>query len=101
MTSTIAALAQMGGGYDDHMGWDDGSSWAMVAVMTIVVLAIVGGIVWAIVFASRSAHPGGRHGPTPSSPPPPTARLLLDERYARGEIDTEEYQERRSNLTET
>jgi putative membrane protein len=101
MNGTIAVLAQMGGRYDDHMGWDDGSSWVMVGVMIIVAVAVVGAVVWAIVFASRSTGPSGTPAPTTSPSQQPTARLLLDERYARGDIDTEEYRERRSALTDT
>jgi putative membrane protein len=38
-------------------------------------------------------------GPRPSDPGRGSeARRILDERYARGEIDTEEYQERRRAL---
>lgn len=100
MNGMITVLAQMGGRYDDHMGWDDGSSWVMVAIMIIVMVAVVGGIVWAIVFASRSTSSSGTHAASTPPPQQPTARLVLDERFARGEIDTEEYRERRSALTE-
>lgn len=39
-------------------------------------------------------------GRGPSSPPgSSTAQQILDERYARGEIDDEEYRRRRAELT--
>ena len=56
--------------------------------MTIVVLAAIGVVVWVIV---RSVHTVG--GGTARSP-----RDILNDRYARGEIDTEEYEERISKL---
>jgi putative membrane protein len=57
-------------------------------LMTVVVLAAIGVVVWVIV---RSVHTGG--GGTARSP-----RDILNDRYARGEIDTEEYEERISKL---
>ncbi|WP_344687796.1 SHOCT domain-containing protein [Blastococcus jejuensis] len=43
---------------------------------------------------------GGAPGPAPREDPRARARALLDERYARGEIDTDEYRERRQALDE-
>jgi len=94
MLTATATLAQMSGNYNDHMDWNNGSTWVMVVVMIVVTLAVVGGIIWAIVFASRSAH----HPGVPAAPAGPSARDLLDQRYARGEIDTADYNERRSAL---
>lgn len=93
MTAARATLAQIPGNYNDHMDWS-GSAWVMAVVMILVGLAVVGGIIWAIVFASRSAHDSG----TLAAPNGPSARDLLDQRYARGEIDTADYNERRSAL---
>jgi putative membrane protein len=98
MPISMATMAQMSGNYNDHMDWSDGSTWVMAVVMVVVVLAIAGGIIWAIVFAARSANPTGPQAATVASPAGPSARELLDLRYARGEIDTEEYTERRSAL---
>jgi putative membrane protein len=95
MVTATAALAQSRGGYDDHMGWDDGGTWVMLTLMILVAIAIVGGIIWAIVFAARSANQTGP-GTAPTSGP--NARDVLDQRYARGEIDTADYEERRSKL---
>jgi putative membrane protein len=44
--------------------------------------------------ASRAVTPTGRHGPTTT----PTAKELLAQRYARGEIDDDEYFQRLSVL---
>jgi putative membrane protein len=94
MTAALATLAQMSGNYDDRMDWNNGSTWVMAVVMIVVTLAVVGGIIWAIVFASRSAH----HPASLAAPTGPSARDLLDQRYARGEIDSADYHERRSAL---
>ena len=81
--------------YWDHMtGW----GWMMLLLWTIVLIVLAAGIIWAILATSR---PSSTHE-TPSSAPdaPPSARELLDQRLARGEIDTEEYQQRRRVLEE-
>ena len=95
MVTATATLAQMGGGYDDHMEWDDGRTWVMITLMIVVTVAIVGGIVWAITLAARS---GAHTDPRSASAAGPSARDILDQRYARGEIDTADYEERRSKL---
>ena len=81
----------MGNGYgmNGGMGW--GWIFALVAIVGIVLL-VVGGI---------------RRGPSPTSAPAvdvsapvgrSRARQILTERYARGEIDNAEYQERLQHL---
>jgi putative membrane protein len=71
----------------DSAGWDHMGGWAwsgMVLgwVLMAVLVAIVG---WALVGNGRSK-------------PVNRAIEILDERYARGEIDKAEYNERRSDL---
>ena len=64
------------------MGW----MW----IWSLLVLAVLVALVWLTVRLT-----GGRlAGPSTSS-----ARKILDERYARGEIDEEEYRRRRVGLT--
>jgi len=98
MYRTIAVLAQMGRRSDDHLGWAYGSSWVTEALMIVTMVAVVGGIVGAIVCASRSTIPSAIHARPHHLA---AARLLLDERYACGDIDTEEYRVGRSALTQT
>ncbi len=57
---------------------------AMMTVMTVLTVA-------AVVVVVRSLR--GRSGPT-------DARHVLDQRYARGEVSTEEYRERLQQLSE-
>ena len=55
--------------------------------MMILIVALIGLIVWAIIWETRRA--GGRTGGHPHD----RAREILAERLARGEITPEEYQE--------
>ena len=75
----------------DHMdGWGGGWMWLWgFAMMALFVLLIV----WLV----RAAAPGGSARP-PSPDPVDRGREILAERYARGELSTEEYRERVSEL---
>lgn len=95
MVTAVMTLGQMGGNYSDGMDWEHGHSWWMVMLMIVITVAVVGGIIWAIVFSLRTSN---RSGTTAAPPVAPNARDLLDLRYARGEIDTADYEERRSRL---
>ena len=83
--------------YWDHMtGW----GWMMMLLWTIVLVVLAVGMIWAILTTSRGSSVQGT-GTSSSTPDAPlSARELLDQRLARGEIDTEEYQQRRSALEE-
>lgn len=77
--------------YWDHMnGW----GWAIMIVWSLVWIGFLGVIAWIAVQWGRGAS---RHVP-PSEPSGTTARDVLDERFARGEIDLDEYQRRRQAL---
>jgi putative membrane protein len=73
------------------MWWHDGGSgWVWMSVMmlafwTIVVVAVIG-----VAWASRNP----RDGTGSERPATPTPKEILAERYARGEIDSEEYRHR-------
>jgi len=56
--------------------------------MMIVLVAVIALVVWLVV---RSSHHSG-------SGPSRSARDILSDRYARGDIDSKEYDERLSNL---
>lgn len=78
-------------GYDGYgmSGW----MWVWGAALIIGVLTLIGGLVWAIV-ATAAHRRAPRAGPAGPAPAPAPARQILDERYARGELDTQEYRER-------
>jgi putative membrane protein len=74
------------------MGFDMGMGWMwlfwLLLIVGVVVLAVVA--VRAIGGGISRSHGGKGRVPREQS----RAREILDERYARGEISTEEYQER-------
>jgi putative membrane protein len=72
----------------DH-GWGGtGGMWLWGGLMMLFWVALVAAVVWLV--ATRS-------GPSPK-PPADSAREILAERYARGEITGEEYRERLDTL---
>ena len=75
------------------MGWYGGAGWGGWLVMTLMMLAFWAGLVFGGLVLYRSLRQGdGR------SVPGQDAERLLDERFARGEIDAEEYRTRRDLL---
>lgn len=78
--------------WSGHGGWGAGEWLAMSLMMILFWGAVIALVVW-LVHAVRS----GRRvdAVTPSKPP---ADDVLAERYARGEIDDEEYTRRRRVL---
>ncbi|MFE3203093.1 SHOCT domain-containing protein [Embleya sp. NPDC059237] len=86
-TLTVAPARHVG-----HMYEDDGWNWVWGSVMMLLLIAAIVAVVW---FLAR----GATHGRGPSEPAGPSATEVLAQRYARGEIDTEEYRERMAVLT--
>ena len=80
-----------GGGDEDGMmdGMMDGWMWVWPILFLVVLAAVIVGAV----YAARGL--GSRQ---PTQTPPETALQILKERYARGEIDREEFEERRRVL---
>lgn len=69
-----------------------------------VALGIVFLVIWAVrAFGSRASREGsaGAAGILPIQAPESVARQALDERFAKGELTTEQYQERLNVLGET
>jgi len=76
-------------GYGYGMGW----VWLVVGLLVLVGIVTVS---LALVFSWR--NPRGDDSPVIGGGGTSAARRILDERYARGEIDTPEYHERRDKL---
>jgi putative membrane protein len=82
-------MGRMMGWYGSGMGW---GGWIM---MTLAMLSFWGLVAFAVVAIARSL--GRRDGPTE----PPAGRdplNILAERFARGEIDADEYEARAEAL---
>lgn len=95
----FAALAQpLEGyqGYGPHMMW--GNGWFGWIFGPLMMILVVGGIIAAVVFLARSLGGHAQPGHGPSFRPDPLD--ILKERFARGEIDKEEYEDRRRVLGE-
>ena len=82
--STVAL--QMGRDDDDHMDWD-GGSWVMVSMMGIFWLAILVLAAWGIATYARNS--GRRED---------SALETVRRRYARGEINAEEFERIKRDL---
>ncbi len=90
--SLLAVLAQ-----DDrwggHMGWD--GSWWMAVWGTLMMGGFVLVAIW-LIRSTVDARGGDDSGP--DEDPFASARRILAERYARGELATDEYRERLDQL---
>jgi putative membrane protein len=82
------------------MYWNNGGGWGMALTMIFGNLLFWGLIVTGIVLLVRSL---GRPGPTvaPDTAARPTPQAVLAERYARGEIDDDDYAHRMKVLSGT
>lgn len=87
----MLTLAQRVGYGFDHM---DGWGWGGAIFMVLMAALFVALLVWFIVTVA------GRRGDTGVSPglSSSRARTLLDERYAKGEIERDEYLQRKEDL---
>jgi len=75
------------------MYWDGGTSWWAALLMALGMVAFWGGLIWVVWYLVT--HPAPR-GEVPAASAAP--ERILDERFARGEIDVEEYRTRREAL---
>lgn len=80
----------MMGWYHDGTGWADGMGWAGWLVMSLVMVAFWGLVIWALVAIFRGSRGTGTTQGAGGRDP----LEILDERFARGEIDAEEYRAR-------
>lgn len=80
-------------------GWGGGEA-LLGLLLPLLFLAMTAALVLLVVRASGRFRLGGGRGTPPLAPRPPEDRVLalLRERYARGELDTADYEERRHRL---
>ncbi len=74
-------------GYGGPGGWGMGGGWLFMVLLLVVVVALAVGVLRQFGDDRRERRMLGR-----------SARDILDERYARGEIDSDEYRRRRADL---
>jgi putative membrane protein len=77
-------------------GYHNGVGWGGWVLMALAMIAFWGLVFYAIVALFRRSSQSGT-GPDDTAADP---RRVLDERFARGEIELEEYQARRDVLVE-
>jgi len=80
--------------YFGHHMWDAGW-WMLLGPIWMIV--VVGAVVAAVLLVARWLG-GTDHALSHNQPPVKTPLDILKERFARGEIDKEEFEERRSFL---
>jgi len=77
--------------------WDGSWAWGAWVTMGVLTLLFWGGVAWVVVVLL-----GHRDGMAPKGDDWHDTRsdplLILDERFARGEIDGDEYRQRRDTL---
>lgn len=76
-------------------GWY-GNGWGAWVAMALMMLIFWGGVVTVVILLLRRPHPG--EGPAASRPPHHDAERVLSERFARGEIDEQEFTAKRAAL---
>ncbi len=86
-------------------GWQDGD-WGMMDfgmmggfgwmwIMPVLGIAVIAVVVWAVVTSARRSEGSGG----PDSPRLDSALDVLKKRYARGEIDKQEFEEKKKDLS--
>ena len=98
--ATLAARPALAQGYGGHgWGWHDaGWSWGHMIFGGFMMIVFWGGIIVFIVLLVRwlsGGHPGADAFPRSKTP-----LQILQERFAKGEIDKDEYEERKRLLSE-
>lgn len=77
------------------MYWNDGWGWGAWLMMTVGMIGFWGLVAWVIVTLARGASVRGASVPRATERSPED---ILAERFARGEIDADEYTARRDAL---
>jgi putative membrane protein len=85
------------GGERWRMHDGDGAEWLMVVLMLVIAIAVV----VAVIALLRGAAPLAAGPRPPAAPRGPDPRAILQERFARGEIDEQEFRSRMRALDDT
>lgn len=94
---SLPALAQTPVERPDY--WHYGWGWGHMLSGGLMMILFWGGIILVIVFAVRALGGGSSHGTTPATSRN-KALDILQERFARGEIDKDEFEERKRLLSD-
>jgi putative membrane protein len=97
--ASVAAHAQTAP--DRRYYWHDGWSWGHMILGPLMMIAFIAVVIVVVVFTVRWLG-GAGHGAVarPHAPPGETPLDILSERFARGEIDKDEFEERKHALSE-
>jgi putative membrane protein len=82
------------------MGWNNMMGYGMFGGGFLWLL-ILGSLIIGGVWLVRSSKGGGSSGSQPAQPQSQSPIEILEIRYAKGEIDSEEYEEKRRTLEST
>ncbi len=98
-SASVAAHAQPS---QDHLyGWHGGGDWGHMMFGPLMMLVFVAVVIVLLVLAVRWLGGAGHGAVAPPHPHPEKTPLdILEERFARGEIDKDEFEERRRILSE-
>ena len=97
IASALPAWAQPSA--DRGTFWHDGWGWGHMMFGSFMMILFWGGLIVLIVLAVRGLS-GRSDSRIPPSSGQQTAMDILKERFAKGEIDKEEYEERKKLLSE-
>lgn len=73
----------------------DGWGWMEGGVMMLMMLIFWGGLIAVVIFAVRGSLGSSRASPGAATRTTPDANEILSQRFARGEISEEEFEQRR------
>ena len=89
----VWAKQSQGPYHGPHMMWDHGGGWMFMGPLMLLALVV---LIAVVLFVRK----GSTQRPETSKPSENKAIQILKERFARGEIDEEEYQQRKRTLTD-
>lgn len=98
LAGVFPATSVMAQQYGGHPGsWHGGGGWSHMLFGGLTMVLFWGGVIVVIVLLVRWL--GAGQGAPPTAPQRPKAIEVLEERYARGEIDREEFEQRKRDLS--